>query len=82
MDDEEKANIDRIFKRFDTNGDGKISASELGDALQTLGSVTEEEVKGMMSEIDTDGDGYISYDEYLEFATANRGLMKDLAKIF
>ncbi|KAL4341861.1 hypothetical protein GQ457_08G014890 [Hibiscus cannabinus] len=82
MDDEEKANIDRIFKRFDTNEDGKISASELGVALQTLGCVTEEEVKSMMSEIDTDGDGYISYAEYIDFATANRGLMKDLAKIF
>ncbi|GMI85544.1 hypothetical protein like AT3G03430 [Hibiscus trionum] len=82
MDDEEKANNDRIFKRFDTNEDGKISASELGVALQTLGCVTEEEVKSMMAEIDTDGDGYISYEEYMDFAAANRGLMKDLAKIF
>ncbi|KAE8679740.1 Detected protein of confused Function [Hibiscus syriacus] len=82
MDDEEKAIFDRIFKRFDKNGDGKISSSELGEALQTLGSVTEEEVTSMMSEIDTDGDGYISYREYIDFAAANRGLMKDLSKIF
>ncbi|KAE8664783.1 putative calcium-binding protein CML28 [Hibiscus syriacus] len=82
MDDEDKAIFDRIFQRFDKNGDGKISATELGEALQTLGSVTEEEVTSMMSEIDTDGDGYISYREYIDFAAANRGLMKDLSKIF
>ncbi|KAE8689344.1 putative calcium-binding protein CML29 [Hibiscus syriacus] len=82
MDDEEKAIFDRIFKRFDKNGDDRISTSELREALQTLGSVTEEEVTSMMWEIDTDGDGYISYQEYIDFAAANRGLMKDPSKIF
>ncbi|KAL3813319.1 hypothetical protein ACJIZ3_014587 [Penstemon smallii] len=73
---------ERIFKRFDANGDGKISAAELGDALKTLGSVTVEEIKRMMSEIDTDGDGHISFEEFTDFAKANSGLMKDVAKIF
>lgn len=73
---------DHIFKRFDANGDGKISSSELGDALKTLGSVTSEEVQRMMAEIDTDGDGFISYEEFTEFARANRGLIKDVAKVF
>ncbi|XP_010549757.2 PREDICTED: probable calcium-binding protein CML28 [Tarenaya hassleriana] len=78
----EKAEHDRIFKKFDANGDGKISAAELGESLKTLGSVTGEDVKRMMAEIDTDGDGYISYQEFTDFAAANRGLMKDVAKIF
>ncbi|XWS36895.1 hypothetical protein CRYUN_Cryun20dG0124800 [Craigia yunnanensis] len=82
MADAEQAERDRIFKRFDANGDGKISATELGDALKTLGSVTGEEITRMMSEIDTDGDGFISYEEFSDFASANRGLMKDVAKIF
>ncbi|XP_021737123.1 polcalcin Che a 3 [Chenopodium quinoa] len=73
---------ERIFKRFDTNGDGKISSSELGDALKTLGSVTADEVRRMMAEIDTDGDGFISFDEFTDFARANRGLVKDVSKIF
>ncbi|KAJ7960106.1 Calcium binding protein [Quillaja saponaria] len=81
-DAQDKAERERIFKCFDANGDGKISAAELGDALKTLGSVTAEEVKRMMAEIDTDGDGFISLDEFTEFARANRGLMKDVAKIF
>ncbi|KAE8668966.1 Polcalcin Bra n 2 [Hibiscus syriacus] len=82
MDDAEKTDLDRIFKRFDTNEDSKISSAELGEALKQLGSVTPDEVTRMMNEIDTDGDGYISYEEYLAFANANRGLMKDVAKIF
>ncbi|OIW02672.1 hypothetical protein TanjilG_29448 [Lupinus angustifolius] len=76
------ADRERIFKHFDANGDGQISSSELGDALKALGSVTVEEVKKMMDEIDTDGDGFISYEEFTEFARANRGLVRDVAKIF
>ncbi|PKI68404.1 polcalcin Ole e 3 [Punica granatum] len=81
-DPQEVAERERIFKRFDANGDGKISSAELGDALKTLGSVTAEEVQRMMAEIDTDGDGFISHEEFTDFARANRGLMKDVAKIF
>ncbi|KAE9606115.1 hypothetical protein Lal_00025173 [Lupinus albus] len=76
------ADRERIFKHFDANGDGQISSSELGDALKALGSVTVEEVKNMMDEIDTDGDGFISYEEFTEFARANCGLVRDVAKIF
>ncbi|KAI3451831.1 hypothetical protein Pfo_008496 [Paulownia fortunei] len=81
-DPQDVADRERVFKSFDANGDGKISAAELGDALKTLGCITPEEVKRMMAEIDTDGDGCISFQEFTEFARANRGLMKDVAKIF
>ncbi|XP_047329317.1 polcalcin Che a 3 [Impatiens glandulifera] len=79
---EDKADRERIFNHFDANGDGMISSVELGDALKTLGSVTPDEVKRMMAEIDTNGDGYISYEEFTSFAQENRGLIKDVAKIF
>uniref|UniRef100_A0A7N0UUP4 EF-hand domain-containing protein n=1 Tax=Kalanchoe fedtschenkoi TaxID=63787 RepID=A0A7N0UUP4_KALFE len=81
-DAQDQAERERIFKRFDANGDGKISSSELGEALKSLGSVTAEEVQRMMKEIDTDGDGFISFEEFIEFAKANRGLVKDVAKVF
>lgn len=81
-DPQDIADRERIFKRFDANGDGQISATELGETLQTLGSVTPEEVKYMMDEIDTDKDGFISFQEFIEFARANRGLIRDVAKIF
>ena len=35
-----------------------------------------------MAEIDTDGDGFISHEEFTNFARANRGLVRDVAKIF
>ncbi|XP_047337219.1 polcalcin Che a 3-like [Impatiens glandulifera] len=79
---EDKAERERIFKRFDANGDGQISSSELGDALKTLGSVAGDEVKRMMSEIDTDGDGFISFEEFTAFALANPVLIKDVSKSF
>lgn len=79
---QDKAERERIFRHFDANGDGKISSTELGDALKALGSVTADEVKRMMVEIDTDGDGFISFEEFISFALANKGLVKDVAKIF
>lgn len=81
-DPQDVADRERIFKRFDTNGDGKISSVELGESLKTLGQITAEEVQSMMDEIDIDKDGFISYDEFTAFARANRGLVKDVAKIF
>ncbi|XP_077241094.1 calcium-binding EF-hand family protein [Tasmannia lanceolata] len=76
------AEVERIFKRFDTNGDGKISSTELGDALRTLGSASPAEIQRMMAEIDTDGDGYIDFKEFTAFHRANTGIMKDISKNF
>ncbi|CAF1781392.1 hypothetical protein F2Q70_00005970 [Brassica cretica] len=59
-----------IFQEiFDANADGKISAAELEEALKKLGSVTHDDVNRMMTEIDTDGDGNISYQEFIDFIT-------------
>ncbi|KAK9054177.1 hypothetical protein SSX86_025255 [Deinandra increscens subsp. villosa] len=60
--------FEKVFRKFDANGDGKISISELGSILGALGSVTpEDELKVVMSEIDTDRDGFIDLAEFVEF---------------
>ncbi|KAJ0500111.1 putative EF-hand domain-containing protein [Helianthus annuus] len=65
---------EKVFNKFDANGDGKISISELGSILAALGggSVTpENELKVVMAEIDTDNDGFIDLQEFIAFQ--NRG---------
>ncbi|OIW01958.1 hypothetical protein TanjilG_13822 [Lupinus angustifolius] len=64
------AELEQVFKKFDVNGDGKISASELGSIMGSLGQPSsEEELDNMIREVDADGDGYISLDEFIELNT-------------
>ncbi|KAI3988556.1 hypothetical protein MKX01_021987 [Papaver californicum] len=66
--------VEGVFKRFDANGDGKISNTELSDVLKTLGSETSpEELKEMMDEIDADGDGFIDLKEFDNFHRGTTG---------
>jgi calmodulin len=54
------------FKMFDKDGDGQISAKELGIVMRQLGlSPTEDEIIEMILEVDEDGNGEINFDEFL-----------------
>ncbi|KAL5054813.1 hypothetical protein RYX36_035495 [Vicia faba] len=76
----DQAEIERVFKRFDVNGDGKISLAEFADALKVLGLTSQDEVQRRMSEIDKDGDGFITLDELAEFQRSHPNLMVDIMK--
>ncbi|XP_051178396.1 calmodulin-like protein 4 [Lolium perenne] len=54
------------FSLFDKNGDGCISLEELAAVTRSLGlEPTEQELNDMMREVDTDGNGIIDFQEFL-----------------
>ena len=51
---------------FDKDGDGTITAKELGVVMRQLGmNPSEEELNEMIKEVDEDGDGAINFQEFL-----------------
>lgn len=65
------AELAEVFKVFDVNNDGKISAVELGNILRALGdTLSDEELERMVAEHDHDGDGHIDLDEFIAINTA------------
>ncbi|WVZ73768.1 hypothetical protein U9M48_022044 [Paspalum notatum var. saurae] len=49
----------RVFRHFDADGDGRISAAEMRDSCGCTAAEAEE----MIAAADSDGDGFISIDE-------------------
>lgn len=55
-----------IFLEFDRDGDGYITREDLKSALISMGKrVTDEEVRQLLDEADLDGDGKVSFKEFL-----------------
>jgi hypothetical protein len=56
--DEDREEFQEAFNLFDRDGDGLISASELGSVLRSLGQTpTEAEIQALIAEADSDGKG-------------------------
>ena len=54
-----------FFFPFSQNGDGFISAKELGVLMRTLGrNPTEDEIMNIMNEIDVDHNGKLDFSEF------------------
>uniref|UniRef100_A0A0D6QZ05 EF-hand domain-containing protein n=1 Tax=Araucaria cunninghamii TaxID=56994 RepID=A0A0D6QZ05_ARACU len=81
-----RGELQQVFKKFDANNDGKISSSELKSMMAALGSqASDAETASMMREADTDGDGFINFEEFIESNTkgvSHAHLLKDLENAF
>ncbi|KAH8811189.1 calcium ion binding, calmodulin [Xylogone sp. PMI_703] len=54
------------FTLFDKDGNGKISAKELGSVMRSLGQApTETELQDLISGVDTDRDGEVDFEEFV-----------------
>lgn len=60
-----------IFRMFDRDDKGYITAAELAHSMAKLGhALTANELTGMIKEADTDGDGCINFQEFSQAITS------------
>ncbi|WOL06723.1 putative calcium-binding protein CML18 [Canna indica] len=62
------------FAVFDADGDGKISAEELLGVFVTLGDgeCTLEDCRRMIGSVDTDGDGFVCFEDFVRMMDGQR----------
>lgn len=67
-----KEEIMKAFKLFDDDDSGRISLRNLRRVARELGeNISDEELRSMIDEFDTDGDGEINQEEFLSIMTGD-----------
>ena len=62
--------IINMFQIFNKENNGVISNEELFHIIRTFGeTLTDEEIREIITEADVDGDGYINYEEFVRMMT-------------
>jgi len=55
--------LEKVFKQFDVNGDGRLDATEIAAMMKHIGK-NPAEAKDFIAQIDDDGDGFIDQKEF------------------
>ena len=59
--------LERVFRNFDEDGDGKISPAELSTCMRTIGEeLSAEDAEAVVVFMDSDGDGLLGFDDFLK----------------
>lgn len=67
LDAEQLEELREAFNLFDKDGDGTITANELGKAMEILGQhPTAEELEILINSVDKDDNGVIDFDEFAD----------------
>ena len=68
LSDDQIAELKEAFSLFDANGDGSISAEELGQVIGKLGAdpVSADGLSDMIKEVDMTNSGDIDFTEFLQ----------------
>jgi calcium-binding protein CML len=82
---EDDKGLREVFKYFDGDGDGKISAYELRSYFGSIGEhMSHEEAERVIQYIDTDGDELLDFNDFIKLMKGEEGMEndKDLRKAF
>ncbi|KAI7815742.1 hypothetical protein BC939DRAFT_471928 [Gamsiella multidivaricata] len=75
---DELAQFKELFTSYDKNNDGRVDRTELYELTKSLGeAVTNEELDFVIKNFDTDGDGALDYDEFVELMATLRAVGRD-----
>eukprot|EP00929_Paragymnodinium_shiwhaense_P053855 TRINITY_DN269_c1_g2_i1.p1 TRINITY_DN269_c1_g2~~TRINITY_DN269_c1_g2_i1.p1 ORF type:complete len:478 (-),score=139.98 TRINITY_DN269_c1_g2_i1:312-1745(-) len=66
VDEIEEKKFKKLFKSFDTNGNGTLTRDEMAVIFRkTSGEWSDEDLDYMFSKVDTDGNGVVDYNEFV-----------------
>ncbi|KAL6222476.1 hypothetical protein ACLB2K_005868 [Fragaria x ananassa] len=72
-----------VFRYFDGDGDGKISATELRAYFGSIGEyMSYEEAEAVIKELDSDGDSLLTFGDFLQLMKREGGGDEDLKRAF
>jgi calcium-dependent protein kinase len=67
MTEDDKLSLQEVFKQFDTNGDGQLGPEEIARLMKHIGK-NESDAASMLANLDDDGDGGVSLNEFASAA--------------